>query len=441
MDQVIFLILRRMRMPLLVLLGVHAVSVLGFVLIPGVDEQGDPWQMGFFHAIYFVSYMATTIGFGEIPYAFTNAQRLWALSSMYLTVIGWLYAIGKILALIQEAPFRQAVVELSFMRRIKRLAEPFYIVCGYGDTGRQLVAALVQRGMRPVVIDINPGTINGLELADLQIYVPGVCADASRSQVLREAGLMSRFCAGVVSLTDNDQANLTVAITVKLLRPDLPVLCRAETHDVEANMRSFGTDYIINPYDKFAERLALALHSPGIHLLYEWLTGAPGDPLPQPLYPEHGTWVVCGYGRFGQAVDGELKKEGIKTVIIESNPQSIDCVVGLGTEAETLNRANIHDAVGIVAGTDDDTTNLSIIMTARELNPGLFMVARQNHSENAAIFHAAGLDPGDATQPDHGTQYLRQIDNPAFGRFFYLAPAERLRLGQPISQPDQCRSG
>ena len=69
-SQIIYLILRRLRTPLIVLVCVYAVSVLGFVLIPGVDDQGNPWKMDFFHAFYFVSYMGSTIGFGELPYPF-----------------------------------------------------------------------------------------------------------------------------------------------------------------------------------------------------------------------------------------------------------------------------------------------------------------------------------------------------------------------------------
>jgi Trk K+ transport system NAD-binding subunit len=57
----------------------------------------------------------------------------------------------------------------------------------------------------------------------------------------------------------------------------------------------------------------------------------------------------------------------------------------------TLRAAHIERAVGIVAGTDDDANNLSIIVTARELNPRLFLVARQNARKNDAIFEAAGL--------------------------------------------------
>lgn len=397
MEKVIFLILRRMRAPLLVLIAAYGISVVGMVLIPGLDDQGQPWHMDFFHAVYFVSYMATTIGFGEVPFEFTPGQRMWTVVAIHLTVIAWLYAIGKILALVGDAAFKQAVVEQAFTRGVRRMREPFYIVCGYGDTGSLLVNALVRRGMRAVVVDWDQDRINELELQDLPIYVPSLCADASHSQQLKEAGLQHRHCAGVVALTDNDAVNLKIAITTKLLNPKLSVICRAETHDAQANMASFGTDYILNPFDTFAERLALALHAPGTHLLHDWLTGVPGQPLSTPLYPPRGTWVLCGFGRFGKAVDRCLQKEGVNTVIIEAEPERTGCsgsrcVHGRGTEANTLLEADIKAAAGIVAGTDDDTNNLSIVMTAQDLRPELFRVARQNRHDNDEIFRAAGLD-------------------------------------------------
>ncbi|MFT6725531.1 MAG: voltage-gated potassium channel, partial [Arenicella sp.] len=71
MSDVFFLVLRRLRIPLILLLTVYAVATLGMTLIPGIDPNGQPWHMSFFHAFYFVSITATTIGFGEIPYPFT----------------------------------------------------------------------------------------------------------------------------------------------------------------------------------------------------------------------------------------------------------------------------------------------------------------------------------------------------------------------------------
>src|SRR3712207_2525873 len=124
-----------MRAPLIVLIAIFSISVLGLTLIPGVDGEGRPWRMGFFDAIYVMSYTATTIGFGEIPYAFTYNQRMWVTISIYLTVIGWAYAIGSLLALLQDRSFRQALALQRFTRKVGRLAEPFVLIAGYGRAG------------------------------------------------------------------------------------------------------------------------------------------------------------------------------------------------------------------------------------------------------------------------------------------------------------------
>src|SRR5574343_460625 len=106
MDSVIFLMLRRMRAPLIVLIAIYAISMLGLALIPGVDANGRPTPpMSFFHAFYFVSYTATTIGFGEIPVAFSDAQRLWVMVCIYLTVVGWSYSVVTLIALLQDKGF------------------------------------------------------------------------------------------------------------------------------------------------------------------------------------------------------------------------------------------------------------------------------------------------------------------------------------------------
>ncbi len=399
MENIVFLIFRRMRMPLLWLIATYAVAVLGFVLIPGQDAEGNVWHMDFFHALYFVSYMATTIGFGEIPYAFTDTQRLWVLFSIYATVIIWIYAIGTVLALVQAQTFQQAIVELRFTRRIRRLRESFYLVCGYGETGSALVHALTERHQHAVAIDIKQERVNLLRLENLREYVPALCADARRPLHLLEAGLRHRRCAGVVALTNINETNLKISITSKLLHPDITVICRADSHDVEDNMASFGTDHIYDPFDTFGQHLATALQAPCLYLLHEWLTGPSDRTLPDPIYPpREGLWILCGFGRFGKAVHKRLLDEGLEVVVVEATPGKTGVpeqgrlVQGRGTEAVTLTEAEVERAVGLVAGTDDDVNNLSVIMTARELNPELFVVARENLLENQELFEAVAAD-------------------------------------------------
>jgi hypothetical protein len=67
-------------------------------------------------------------------------------------------------------------------------------------------------------------------------------------------------------------------------------------------------------------------------------------------------------------------------------------VLGRGTEANTLKEAGIMEAEGIIAGTADDVDNLSIVMTALELKPDLFVIARQESPQNDALFRASKTD-------------------------------------------------
>ncbi|MBE9563322.1 MAG: NAD-binding protein [Proteobacteria bacterium] len=400
MNTVTFLIMRRMRIPLLVLLTVYAVAIVGMTLIPGKDNDGNLWYMDFFHAFYFVSYMGSTIGFGEIPYEFSKLQRMWVTFSIYMTVIAWIYAIGALLSLLQDQALTNTIIERRFARIVNNIHEPFYLICGYGDTGQALVSALEKKLMRSVVIEFRQERINVLTMENYPVYVPKLCADVSKPIHLVEGGLKNSNCAGVVAITNDNLANLHVAITAKLLRPEITVIGRVDSHEVAANMDSFGTNYIINPFDIFARKLYTALHTPDLLLLHECLTNSLNIESCESISsPQQGLWVLCGYGRFGKAVYEQFKDvTNIQLVVIEAMPDRTgypikgEFITGRGTEAYTLQQAHIEQAVGIVAGTDDDVNNLSIVMTAKELNPKLFVVIRQNKTYNQIIFTAAKAD-------------------------------------------------
>jgi len=394
MDSVLLLTLRRLRRPLVVLVGVYAVGILGMVLIPGVDAAGDPAPMGFFHAFYFLSYTASTIGFGEIPQAFTDQQRLWVTMVIYLSVVAWAYTIASVLTLIQDSGFRHALTEQRFRRQVRHLHEPFYIVCGYGETGALVCKTLDRWGLRFTILDLNRDCVDAVDLAHYASDAPALSADASSPEHLLAAGLKNPACRGVLALTDDDSANLAVAITVRLLNPSVPVLARAMTRGVADNMASFGTDHIVNPFQTFGGMLATALEAPATFRLTMRLTGLPGGPASGTAMPPHGAWLVCGYGRFGREVVGAFNRESLRVTIIDPSAREagLKIIEGVGTEAEPLLRAGVKQAAGIVAGTDNDVNNLSIAVTARELNPGLYVIVRQNLRANRPLFEAFDAD-------------------------------------------------
>lgn len=422
MNSVFFLILRRMRAPLIVLIVFYTVAVLGLTIVPGINADGTPAPpMSFFHAFYFISYTATTIGFGEIPTAFSDAQRLWVTVCIYMTVIAWSYAILTILALVQDKAFRHTVDATRFTRRVKRIHTPFYLVCGCGETGSLICRALDILGLDFVILEKEEQRVEELDLEDFITNDPAVAADGSLSSNLLMAGLRHPKCRGVLAVTNDDECNLAIAINVRLLNPDIPVLARVRSPLVAANMASFGTHHIVNAYERFAEYLALAVASPERFRLIEILTGLPGMPLPEVHRPPRGKWIICGYGTFGQAIVRYLALPGIELTIIEpeaKGPENIHIVRGTGTEASILKEAGIAEASGIVAGTDNDVKNLSIAMMAKKLNPKVFVVTRQNQAANDVLFNTFDADFSMVHTRVVAQECISVLTTPLLPRFF-----------------------
>src|SRR3712207_5596677 len=414
-----------MRAPLIVLIAIFSISVLGLTIIPGQDAEGRPWDMGFFDAIYVMSYTATTIGFGEIPYPFTYNQRMWVTISIYLTVVGWAYAIGSLLGLLQDRAFRSALALQRFTRKVARLSEPFVLIAGYGRAGELLGHSMDALGRRVVVLDRDDERIDGLELESYHGDVPGLAADARDPGHLGVASLDHPCCEAVVALTDDDEANLAVVMTTALLRPDVPVIARATTDVMAERMRVFGSPSVVNPFDLFGDHVQLALRAPASYQLLTWLESGPGAPLPHRASPPRGgRWVVCGYGRLGRELTEDLRAEGIDVTVIDPSPHDDvdDVVVAGGYESGVLAVGGLEEAVGFVAGTDNDITNLSLVETARRMNPTLFLAARQNVPSSAPLFAAMELDALLVPTEEIAHEVYAQLSTPLLWRFLREMP-------------------
>ena len=428
-----FLVLRRMRVPLMVLVLVFSVSVLGLTLVPGEDDQGRPHRLGFFDAFYVMSYTATTIGFGELPYPFTDAQRLWVVVCIYLTVVGWAYAIGALLTVLQDRAFRQALALQHFERKVHRLREPFLLVAGFGRTGELVTRSFDVLGRRTVVLDTSAERVDVLEQGAFRSDVPGLVADVRDPDSLRIAGLMHPCCQGVLALTTDDEANLAVAMSVALLRPELPVVARTVSPAVAQRMRAFGSPTVVNPFDRFGEHLLLALRAPSSFQLLTWLQAGPGAELPDiGRRPRLGRWVVCGYGRFGRALTADLRGAGVDVTVVEprgvteelAEIDGVQVVVGDGCDPAVLAQADLEGAVGLVAGTDNDTTNLSLVAAARRIDPTLFLIARQTSPANGPLFAAMQLDALLVPSELVAHEAYAHLSTPLLARFLQEMPAQ-----------------
>ena len=425
MSDAVFLLLRRLRAPLILVIAVFAICAFGLSLMPGVDAAGNPTPpMTMFEAFYVISFTAMTIGFGEVPQPFSTPQRAWMTLAIYLVVVVWSYTIFAIMGLVQDKAFQNALRRGRFEYLVRRMREPFYIVCGAGETGWLVCHGLDRLRLRFVVIEQDDERLQQLRLSEFNSDAPMVVADASRPRVLRQAGIESPYCRGVMALVNDDSVNQAIAVTVRLLAPKVPVLARIRDADTETHVGVFGGDLVINPFERFAERLGSALTRPQRYRLREILTGFEEGPLPAPLHPPKGHWIVCGYGRFGHAVAEELREVGNTVSVVDQKNYGeggVD-VFGTGTDEDSLTQAGIQQAAGLVAGNLSDTKNLAIVVAARDLNPGVFIVTRQNQNANTALFECLDGDLPMVPSSIVAQEFLARITTPLLVRFLNRLP-------------------
>ena len=385
-----WLLLPRLKTPLIALIITYSVSILGLVFNSGQEPGGGVYYLSFLDAFFVVSYTATTIGFGEIPHPFTALQKMWMLFVMYSTVIAWLYAIGSVLSVISDPGFRRLRAYQRTVGRIQAHKQPFWIVCGYGGAGNQVIRFMDQSGIRSVMIESNQTRADTAKLSDMTYDLDVLVGDASEPQTLVDAGVQSALCRGVLALTDHNQTNLTIATNTRILAPRVLVHARSESDANTRNLRSFNTDVVIDPARVAARSLTQLIRKPRAFALYHELVDPDFNQIEILNVPDFGHWVVCAEDRLADNITEAFLRAEIPFCLVSPEvstiADSITWVQGLGTEANTLRQARITEAVGIIAGTSDDGDNLSILLTAQTENERLITVARRNKPTSEPVF-------------------------------------------------------
>ena len=138
-------------------------------------------------------------------------------------------------------------------------------------------------------------------------------------------------------------------------------------------------------------------------------------------------YIVCGYGRMGKIICRELREKNIKFVIVEKQPElhqeNRDLLIfpGDATKDEVLKELGIEKAKGLVSVLPTDAENLFVVLSARGLNPHLFIVARagEEGSENKLV--RAGADK--VVSPYHigGLRIAHTVLKPAVVDFIEFA--------------------
>ncbi len=113
-----------------------------------------------------------------------------------------------------------------------------------------------------------------------------------------------------------------------------------------------------------------------------------------------GHTIVAGAGRVGAVVAKVLAEEGADFVVVDADPSTAETardegwpfVLGDATEEDTLQDAGIARAGALVTALSADAENLFVTVTARALNPDIFIVARSSHEPTESKLIKAGAD-------------------------------------------------
>ena len=110
--------------------------------------------------------------------------------------------------------------------------------------------------------------------------------------------------------------------------------------------------------------------------------------------------IICGAGKVGLRIIDEFKKKGVEFVIIERDPSLADrllaqgdlVLIGDATDETVLNGANVKTARSLIAAASSDAENVYIALTARGINPDLYIVARASDQSGERQMRRAGVN-------------------------------------------------
>jgi voltage-gated potassium channel len=162
----------------------------------------------------------------------------------------------------------------------------------------------------------------------------------------------------------------------------------------------------------------------------------------------HDHFIVCGYGRTGRAVSVSLEQSGLPHVIVESDALKVEeleqrdkmLVEGDASVDETLQRAGIERAKGLVATLGDDAENVYVILSARQLNPSLRLVSWASSEEAEGKIRRAGADYVLSPYVMGGKRIANLLTAPHALEFFEHAMGmgsdQDIRIGEFTIRPD-----
>jgi voltage-gated potassium channel len=309
--------------PLLVLALVIAYGTVGFMVI-------EHWSV--LDALFMTVITITTVGYEEV-HPLGGSGQIFGISLIVFGVIGFLYTFGVIVEVLGSGRWQE---HRRFRRMQDQLAQlqDHVIVCGYGRTGKQVVAELEQGRHAYVVVEMNPSPLTEVQ-RDRRLHVHG---DAANDDVLHMAGIDR--ARALVSAVDSDERNVYIVLTARAINPKLFIVARSSYPDSLAKLRRAGADRVVSPYTLSGHRMAaLALQPAVVDTIDLVLGGVEGGRMAveELVVPEGSASVGAGsLRRSGAVLLAVRSPQGALSVAPDDGHElgAGDLIVAMGTRVQ-----------------------------------------------------------------------------------------------------------
>jgi len=144
-------------------------------------------------------------------------------------------------------------------------------------------------------------------------------------------------------------------------------------------------------------------------------------------------YIVCGYGRIGRVLCRDLKRRPLDLVVIEKSPELIPVmdadgilyISGDAADEENLIKAGIKRAKGLIAALASDADNVFLVLTARQLDPELLIIARASQEKAKSKLQAAGANTVESPYDIGAASMAQRIIRPTVTSFLDFAFAHK----------------
>ena len=214
----------------------------------------EEWR--FLDAFYMTLITLTTVGYGEVL-PLSDAGRVFNIFLMMAGVTTIFASIGILTEMVIKLELADFFGRRRRMKMLRKLSN-HYIVCGADRVGRGVVNELRRSGAKVLVVENSPTRCSWASDQD----IPTLQADATRDETLKEAQVES--ARGLVSAMATDADNVYVALSARVLNPDLLISARASDEEAEEKLRRAGATTVFTPYTFIGHRLAQSMLRPHV---------------------------------------------------------------------------------------------------------------------------------------------------------------------------------